>query len=341
MQKDVAKEKMILQLHITGKCNLRCKHCYIDEHSCEMSFEAIEKVLHQFDKLTGERNVKAALHVTGGEPFVHSEIDKIADLLLENKEKYSIGIMSNGTLLDNAMLEKLCELKLDGFQVSLDGSEKTHDEIRGEGNFKDVVSSLDKLHLWGIPTRVSFTANKKNYNEFPEVATVCREHHVGTLWSDRYIPVIGEKELKPIPIEEMRSYVSILQKEWQNILNAKAGLRVENYRALQFLESGAEPYWCKAGEELIVVDEHGNIMPCRRLPIVCGNIETTTLEKVYFEHPVFLKLREHEVGKACKGCRHEASCKGGSRCMAYAVKGDFTCGDPGCYMGNSEHLSKC
>ena len=111
---------------------------------------------------------------------------------------FRLGIMSNGTILEHTMLMKLQQLELDGFQVSVDGTETTHDKLRREGNFATVMEGLDKLHAYGIPTRVSFTANKENFKEFSEVAKICREHHVGTLWSDRFIPAGEHLLLKPL-----------------------------------------------------------------------------------------------------------------------------------------------
>ena len=123
-----------------------------------------------------------------------------------------------------------------------------------------------------------------------------------------------------------------MQQEFVNMENARAGLRIENYRALQFLASHMLPYYCKAGEQLIVVDEQGNIMPCRRMPIICGNVNETTLSEVYLKNPTFLDLRKHDVEGKCKSCRHVKFCKGGSRCMAYAVHGNYASTDPGCYV---------
>lgn len=331
-------KKLILQLHITGKCNLRCKHCYIDEHSCEMTYETVEKVLHQFEELAGaiskynKEEILPEVHLTGGEPFVHSEIHEILDYFIAKKSTFRLGIMSNGTLLGEDILEKLQALSLDAFQVSIDGVEETHDRIRGKGNFAEVLNGLDKLHSHGIPTRVSFTANRENFKEFPEVVAVCREHHVSSVWSDRFIPIGEHVLLEPLTKIEMKAYVDMLQKEFVNVQNAIAGLRVENYRALQFLGSQMLPYYCKAGERLIVVDEHGDIMPCRRMPIVCGNVSETTLLEVYSKHPTFLDLRKHRLDDKCKKCVHGRFCRGGSRCMAYATSGNYSNADPCCFL---------
>ena len=327
-----------LQLHITGNCNLRCKHCYISEHSVEMSYCDVKKVLCQFDNLIKELKrqykepIAAHIHITGGEPLLHSDITKILLLLRRNRHKYRIGIMSNGTLLNTSNLLLLKSLHLKAFQVSIDGGEKLHDSIRGQGNLKKVIDALDLLNKWKIPTRVSFTANKLNYKDFPKVAEMCRQHKVSSLWSDRYIPFEHNTQIPPLDKADTEEYVHILEHERKNEENKRYGLDVQNYRALQFLCSKNNPYYCHAGETLITVDEHGNILPCRRLPINCGNIKSSSLADVYFNNEVFIDLRNHSLNGKCIKCAYAKTCKGGERCFTYAVSGTYNLPDPCCWI---------
>ena len=160
---------IILQLHITGNCNLRCKHCYIEEHSCDMPYSSIKRVLRQYDVLVKQlekhcqEKVVAHLHFTGGEPLLHPQIKKILKLFYRKRNKYRYAIMSNGSFLDDYIIKQLKKLNIKAYQLSLDGDEETHDSIRGKGNFKQVVLAMDLLKENGIRTRVSFTANKMNY----------------------------------------------------------------------------------------------------------------------------------------------------------------------------------
>lgn len=327
---------LILQLHITGICNLRCKHCYISEHVQEMSFSDIKTVLIQFNSWAKRMRqyykdkVMLHLHVTGGEPFLHSEIERILKYLSKCR-KYRIAFMTNGTLLDKKLAKRLKHMHLKALQLSLDGTRETHDRLRGSGNYDKVINAMDLLHQYGIPCRISFTANRYNYPEFPKVAEICRNHHVVSLWSDRYIPCT-DNNLLPMDESHMKEYVSILREERNNTENQKAGLRVENFRALQFIGSQDIPYYCRAGEGFLTVDEYGNIMPCRRLPVICGNIKTENLSDVYFHHETFTELRKHKINGKCRACKYAEACKGGAKCMSYAVSGDYTETDPCCFL---------
>lgn len=328
----------ILQLHITGNCNLRCRHCYMDAHRNDMPFSDIRRVVEQFEALVvhleqvGNCKIRSHIHFTGGEPLLHPQIDQILGFFLKKKDRFWYGIMSNGTILKPKTLLLLKRLPLKAFQVSLDGDEAAHDHIRGAGNYRKVLRALDVLHLFRIPTRVSFTANKDNFHLFPHIAQVCRRHHVRSLWSDRYIPFDADSELQPLSKDDMKAYAAILQKEKENPENSRRKLAVQNYRALQFLCSGENIYYCKAGQTMITVDEYGNIMPCRRLPIICGNIQKDTLLQVYENHPEFQWLRTHRLTGKCESCPHAQQCKGGERCFTHALTGSYEQPDPCCWL---------
>ena len=328
----------ILQLHITGNCNLRCRHCYIEEHCTDMSFSDVKLVVEQFralieklEKQNGKK-IRAHIHFTGGEPLIHPEINNILKFFVSQRKYFSFGIMSNGTVISLKTLYLLKRLHLKAFQVSIDGDEDYHDSLRGKGNLDKVIKGIDVLNFWKIPIRVSFTANGENYKLFPKVAELCRKHNVRSLWSDRYIPFDSASNITPLTKREMKEYVCILQREHDKANNAKNRLRVENYRALQFLCSEKAVYYCKAAESMITVDERGNILPCRRLPIVCGNIRQTDLISVYYNNETFKNLRSCKLKGKCKECKYGDKCKGGERCFTYVVDGDYENPDPCCWI---------
>ena len=126
-----------LQWHITHRCNLRCKHCYQDDYSSFETRADMERVLDQFTELLRTYNRKGQLNITGGEPLTHPDLFW---LLKQAKERnISTGVLTNGTLISprEARLFRACRVSY--VQVSLDGCEKTHDEIRGSGSFDKAV----------------------------------------------------------------------------------------------------------------------------------------------------------------------------------------------------------
>jgi sulfatase maturation enzyme AslB (radical SAM superfamily) len=66
-----------LELLITDRCNLRCRHCYVGEPEAkELSYEQIVKVLEEFEQMQGLRVL-----ISGGEPLMHREFERLNEFL--------------------------------------------------------------------------------------------------------------------------------------------------------------------------------------------------------------------------------------------------------------------
>lgn len=333
--------RLLLQFHITGRCNLRCKHCYRTEGDVEtLSFRDIVNVIEQLKILRFQYNKvnhikkKGHINITGGEPFFRKDIKEILKYLGENKEYFSYGILSNGSFIDDEIIKILKETNVSFIQLSIDGNREIHDSLRAKGDYDRVLKTARYLEKNGIRTYISFTANKENYKYLPLVANECRKRGITKLWSDRLVPIGNGKELESLLItaDDFYSYRDILIKAQGNIItkNLFKKTSVTMNRALQFLDSDGCYYSCSAGSSLITVDEFGNIMPCRRMPIICGNIKASTLSDIYFGNETFTELRDCTVPKECLSCEYSAYCKGGAKCQSFALTGDFTKADPGC-----------
>lgn len=331
-------DSFVLQIHITGRCNCKCKHCYLEPCPGELSASRLEEILGQYQELIDALQKKQGhplrpfVNITGGEPFIHPEIMEIMDLMDALSDRFSFRMMSNGTMLTPDILSRLQRLKIPCLQVSLDGDEQAHDALRGVGNFRAVTEGLDKLFAYSIPAKVSFTAHQDNYRLIPEVARICREHHVSALWSDRYVPCGTNSQLRTLTPSQTREYVGLLQAEKNNPVNREANLEILNRRSLQFLASGELPYYCTAGTSALAIDDKGNVYPCRRADMKCGNVFDSSLKDIYETAPELISIRSLTPPKQCAGCRHISYCRGGAKCISLGVLNDIAAKDPGCWI---------
>jgi len=336
------KSRLLMQFHITGKCNLSCKHCYRTQGDAQpLSFNDIIGVIQQFDELKTLYNKnnrvekKAHINLTGGEPLLREDIFDLLNYMGKNRDKFSYGILTNGTLIDEKMTDSLKKNRVSFVQLSVDGNRRTHDSLRTPGDYKRTFKTASLLEKSGIKTFISFTANKSNYKQLPTVARKCRRCSVTKLWTDRLVPIGRGAELNDLVIdkENLPGYLKSLKKARGNCLIRKIypKTQIAAERALQFLNISNSPiYSCSAGDSLITVDEFGNIMPCRRLPLVCGNVFENPLKTVYFENDVFKSLRSKTIPKECAGCLYSTLCLGGAKCQSYALHGSYSFADAGC-----------
>jgi sulfatase maturation enzyme AslB (radical SAM superfamily) len=122
-----------LELQITDRCNLKCRHCYIGEsvHQ-DLSIGQIQKVLEEFEEIQGLR-----LLLSGGEPLLHPHFWQINDIL--HNHAFRSVLLSNGTLITKEVAKRL---RVHEVQISLDGMKQGHESLRGEGTFEKTMMAL-------------------------------------------------------------------------------------------------------------------------------------------------------------------------------------------------------
>ena len=311
-----------LQWHITHECNLHCRHCYQDDNRCVMPYAEMAAALDKYDEYIRAEGFEGQINLTGGEPLLHPDFYRIAADI--RGRGMLLGILTNGTLIDDDAARAIAELKPLFVQVSLDGSIKVHDAIRGAGSFDKALRGIDFLKAHGVKVLVSFTVMQGNYREFKKVAAVCAAHKVDKLWWDRVVT------------DDATQYVTTTQfKEMSVSAAALAGRYpfISNSRALQWIPDDSCGYECSAGKRLLIILANGDMMPCRRLPFVIGNIaEVSALKPMLESNEIMKKLAAPAFPKGCAQCPHFYKCAGGARCVTYAQTGKLDVKDVNCYL---------
>jgi radical SAM protein with 4Fe4S-binding SPASM domain len=336
---------LLLQWHVTERCNLRCSHCYQEQRASEeLPFAKLLEILNQYKELLDllrrqrprqpRHRVRGQITVTGGEPFMRHDFFDLLDEFATERKCFSYAILTNGTLIDKSTARRLRRLRPAFVQVSLDGSPATHDAIRGPGSFEKTVSGLKLLIGRRIRTMISFTAHRRNYREFPSVARLGRKLGVSRIWADRLIPTGSGSAMRDLVLtpDETAEFFQIMLTERTSAARSWFGrTEIAMHRALQFLATGGRPYHCTAGESLLTVGPNGDLYPCRRMPIGVGNLMEVSLAELYSQSDVLCRLRDRSrTSHGCEDCCHRPICRGGLKCLSYAMCGDPFTADPGC-----------
>ena len=329
---------LLLQWHITERCNLRCAHCYQESHGGEeLDLAGVLGLLNQFEdwheRLCGRagRRLPAQITVTGGEPFARRDFFDLLEQFAARRQRFGFAILSNGSLIDPSVARRLKTLGPRFVQISLEGEAATHDQIRGAGHQARALAAIRCLADAGLRTLVSFTAHRRNFREFPAMAEAARRAGAHRVWADRLVPwgegqALRDQVLSPDETREFVGLMASAQSGWWR--RAPVSLQ----RALQFLGAGDPPYRCTAGDSLLALQPQGDLYPCRRLPIRVGNLLETPLADLYDHSPLLQSLRDRaRIPAGCGGCFYAESCAGGLRCLSHALSGDPFRADPGCW----------
>ena len=89
-----------LELFITTRCNLKCKHCsnLIPSLEQKCNFDAAD-VIHTVDLLLSKIDCLYRLKIHGGEVFLHPQLREITNYLKTEKKIKSIRLTTNGTVI--------------------------------------------------------------------------------------------------------------------------------------------------------------------------------------------------------------------------------------------------
>jgi radical SAM protein with 4Fe4S-binding SPASM domain len=158
-----------LELQITDRCNLQCRHCYIGEgmHQ-DLSKERIQRGLEEFEEIQGLR-----LLLSGGEPLLHPDFWEINNAL-RNYAFRSV-LLSNGTLINDEVAKRL---RVHEVQISLDGMKEGHESLRGKGTFEKTMRAIDHLQGANIRISVATMIHRRNLSEFDQLASLLQSKNV-------------------------------------------------------------------------------------------------------------------------------------------------------------------
>lgn len=179
----------------TERCNFRCAYCYEDFAIGRMRPETVLAVKRLIDRrLDDLRSLSVSWF--GGEPMLaRGVVEDISEHIVQaraerpNPFHYVADMTTNGYLLDNIRVERLADLGIRLFQISLDGPEALHDRTRlradKKGTFAKIWHNLLAIRDANAPAdvllRVHLTPD--NLSVMPEFLTRVRETF---LWDRRF-----------------------------------------------------------------------------------------------------------------------------------------------------------
>ena len=145
---------------ITGKCNYRCRHCFMDAPNAALGELSTDEALNLIDQMA-ECGV-LQVDITGGEPFVRKDFWQLVDRMIYHR--MTIGMVyTNGWLLTDKVLDEFERRNLyPEFSISFDGI-GWHDWMRGvPGAEEAAIRALQLCKKRGFSTNVEMCLHRGN-----------------------------------------------------------------------------------------------------------------------------------------------------------------------------------
>jgi MoaA/NifB/PqqE/SkfB family radical SAM enzyme len=250
----------------TEACNLRCKGCWAGKYDINvMPFELFDRILNEAKALGINFIV-----LSGGEPTMYSYLFHIAS----KHSDIAFMMFTNGTLIDERMVEYMLHTGNISPVISLEGWEEETDKRRGSGVFQKIMKSMDLLKENGIPFGYSVTATSQNYKELFSDDFVQFMINKGALygWSFHYIPVGRQPDYSDMVTPEQRKWLAGRVKEIR---------KTYPLMLFDFWNDGELLQGCIAGgRHYFHITSNGNVEPCAFAHVKCDNINEKSLVEV-------------------------------------------------------------
>lgn len=316
-----------IALEITGKCNLRCRHCYLAAGRSAQNELTGREIRALVDEVADNGGFSVA--VGGGEPLLRPDWLEIVNHALAAGLLVSVG--TNATLIDERLAATMADLPVK-IQISLDGAtEAVHDSIRGKGSYRAAVRGIDALVERGKSGDlvIAFTPMRPNHHEVEAIIWFARE---------RGIPVVQYPPLSRSGRATEQWEELCLDRDqtvafWETVRIRSAELQGEmdllaDCFSMDILQAG-RPYQCSIGTQFRI-DPQGNVYPCQCFhhgtEFLLGNIRSCSLGSMVNGDRI-RRIRELSRKRAtmitgCRTCRWQGYCGGGCMGSAYELTGD-------------------
>jgi len=297
---------MSYTISLLNTCNSRCSTCNIwKQQAKNLSLDEYNRVFRSIGR--------SAYWITfsGGEPFLRNEIVEIVKLAYTYNRPRIINIPTNGLMVKTivektAAIAKACPRSQIIINISIDGVEEMHDQIRNvPGCYKKAVSTFHKLKalkLKNLSVGIHTVISKFNVENFPYIAS-----QLLRLEPDSYITEIAEQRVELDTMDAditpgQIAYKSAIDYLIHRIKNDKftgmnkitMAFRIEYYDLVKrILRDEHQVIPCYAGIASVQISPEGDIWSCCIKSKVLGGLRKTkyNFRKIWYSAEAELERR--------------------------------------------------
>lgn len=300
-----------LVLHVTKKCNFRCRHCFVDFSDIpkDLTLKEIEAISKTVGRLLW-------LDIGGGEPFLRKDLAEVVALFRFEE----LSIPTNGWFQREIVTTVRQLAARLGHRLtivlSIDGPRETHDEIRKQpGSFDRLMETFQELRQIPGP-RVAFlsTLCERNADELLELV-----RYTHSLRPDYHaVNILRGNPIDPtykLDLHDIRRFWQGLKSHYEScgyghrreISSAPLNyIRLRWDSAIRTLEERRQVIPCLGGQATLVVHPDGGVGPCETLPPV-ASVRQQSLSRI-LKSPEWREVVRSIRAKECY-CTHECNMK--------------------------------
>lgn len=320
----------------TYSCNFRCVYCFEESVKDDvfLSKDTGDLIVKWLVRRAQERGFKRVYLVYyGGEPLLN--VRPVYDISWQLKQwaaqkgvGFGFGIITNGSLLNPDLVDKLLTVGLEEVRVTIDGGRQDHNRKRpfadGRPTFDLLIENIRKI-IDKVPVAIAGNFDQDNFAGVPQFLDYLEE--LGLLAKLKRVdfapltPRLGPKT-NPAAIE-LGSCLSFVGKD--GLFKEVLALKDELLRRGLKTRTGLAVNACALlmQEAAVTIDPRGALYKCNALvgypEFSVGNVAQEDF------NPKFREFMDIEAWKACPpDCQYLPMCQGGCRFFSYLENNNFT-----------------
>jgi MoaA/NifB/PqqE/SkfB family radical SAM enzyme/ubiquinone/menaquinone biosynthesis C-methylase UbiE len=276
--------------HLTNNCNMECTHCMFptgpsvtDSIDYDLLINTVKEIASEGCKV---------FYFTGGEPFIYNGFTDICDQIFRDPMAHIV-VLTNGKNIKKfaSWLDKVPKERLH-LQISVDGMEENHDELRGKGEFERLKESLDFLNSMDSNVTLSMSVNINNIHEMKLLPDFAQNHGVSNI---HFMWLFQKGRAKSSLYASPDLLFKGVVESWEKAQNI--GVTIDNIEILRsqiFSVAGTRHDLSGSGWNSIAIDPNGDVYPSPALigeqNLCAGNI-TNGVMNLFMESEVLKKIR--------------------------------------------------
>jgi len=310
VQKNTLGSPPSLIFFVTSRCNAHCSHCFNWKNLNQEN----DLTLEDIGELSAQLGPMDSLLLSGGEPFLRKDLVEICRLFFENNKINALSIPTNGLLPvliaeeTEKILQAACGKKV-FVNISLDGTEQTHDKIRHvPGAFKKAIESYHSLAKLkqnhsnlnvGISTTISNVNCEDIFQLISELKICVPDLKSLNLSFLRGLPKNKTYTLPPMnDLIRINERIKKLFPNGRSLIDRTVDETIFKLK-LETLRKKRQILTCQAGKLMGVVDANGDVRLCELLEPI-GNLREAPFKEIW-------QSKEAEAGRK-KIANHQCWC---------------------------------
>ncbi|MDD4718988.1 MAG: SPASM domain-containing protein [Bacilli bacterium] len=189
-KKKYTSEILSLVIAPTMNCNFACPYCFEERKTSIMSNEVITLLIKFIEnKIKTQKYKKLSIAWYGGEPLLGIKIiEEISKIVLDLCNKYNLeyysNMITNGYLLSKKNINKLLELKVKTYQITIDGPPEIHNKRRvlksNKGTFNVILNNIKNMIEIdsSINIMIRINIDKTNYKSLSKLIDILKQEKV-------------------------------------------------------------------------------------------------------------------------------------------------------------------